>query len=76
MNSGQLQLDLWEAEISRLPWRGQRPRGLTTAAKLVIFKAQAVKSERELELAGQLVLGLTAKRAPWVYRGAPLLKGG
>ena len=73
MNSAQL--DLWEAELSALPWRGVRPRVLTRGSKVSIFKAQAVERTTDFVDADQLPLfPELVKKAPREYRGAPLLK--
>jgi len=72
MNSAQL--DLWQGELDALPWQGRSPRVLTRGHLGLIFKARAVKSVSEFVDPLQLELRLTTKKAPWVYRGAPLLQ--
>ena len=74
MNSSQL--DLWEREVSRTPWRGQSPRGLTRVACSSIFKAQAAKDALIVSDSLQLEIFPSGEKAPWIYQGAPLLKGG
>lgn len=69
----QRQLDLWQAELDALPWGGQSPRALTSAAKRFIFKAQAGKDERFFSDPMQRGLFDEEPKAPWLYQGAPLL---
>jgi len=72
MNS--TQLDLWEAELDALPWRGQSPRALTSAAKALFLRREPQKSERFFADPEQIDLFPAAmEKAPWIYQGAPLL---
>ena len=70
------QLDLWPLEVARLPWGGRSPRSMTRVAldRVVILKPQGAKDERVFNDPDQVDLWLPAKKAPWVYQGAPLLK--
>ena len=72
------QLDLWEDEVARLPWRGMSPRGLTlTKSPDVLFlKRERQKDERFFVDPEQHVFSFLVDKAPWKYQGAPLLKGG
>ncbi len=67
------QLDLWERELSRLPWRGRSPRSLTRAAKRFILKPEAQKHERFFMDPFQYDLfpAVTTRRP--LYGGAPSL---
>ncbi len=69
-------LDLWEAEISRVPWRGQSPRALTRARKALFLSQAAQKDDCFFVDPDQVDLWIATKKAPWIYQGAPLLKGG
>ena len=67
------QLELWEAEINALPWRGRSPRGLTRVANALFLRREPQKDDRFVIDPDQLDLWLPAKKAPREYRGAPLL---
>jgi len=71
MNSSQL--DLFEAELAALPWRGVSPRVLTRGWNALFLQPEAQKNERFFVDPGQYDLWPSAKRAPRVYRGAPSL---
>ena len=73
MNSDQL--DLWEDEVARLPWRGQSPRSLTlTKCSEALFSRREPQKDACVRAdPDQLDLWLPANRAPWVYQGASLL---
>ena len=61
-------------DLSREPWEGRSPRGLTRVALSTIFKAQAEKSTGDfVRDENQYDLWLPVKKAPRKYRGAPLL---
>jgi len=40
------QLDLWEGEVSRMPWRGKSPRELTRGAIALFLRRKPQKDER------------------------------
>ncbi len=70
------QLDLFESTVvgaGRVPWEGRSPRALTRGRKRFIFEAQAWKSVGEAVDPEQYDLWLPIKKAPRIYRGAPLL---
>ena len=68
-----VQLDLFE-DVMRQPWQGRSPRGLTRAAKLLFFR-QAPQRTPDIFDGDQLTLfPELVKKAPQVYRGAPLLQ--
>ena len=72
MNSSQL--DLFEAELSRLPWRGQSPRALTRVQKGLFSRREPQKNERFFVDQNQIDMFPAAITGPpWKYRGAPLL---
>jgi len=71
MNSPQL--DLWQAELDELPWRGQSPRGLTRVAKSLFLRQEPQKDDRFFVDPNQYDLFREAKSGPPEYRGAPLL---
>ncbi len=50
------QLDLWEASLHALPWRGVSPRVLTRGRLAFIFKPEAQKHERFFVDPDQLLL--------------------
>ena len=68
-----MQLDLWESEVARLPWRGQSPRVLTRGFKALFLRREPQKDERFFADPRQLSLTLVAERAPLILSGAPLL---
>jgi len=73
MNSDQL--DLWEGEVARLPWRGRSPRDLTRVQIALFLRREPQKNERFFVDPEQLELFPVAKKkAPRKYRGAPLLQ--
>jgi len=59
--------------MSSLPWGGLSPRVLTRSYKRYILKAQAPGSMRDSVDPDQYDLWPTAKKAIFVYEGAPLL---
>ena len=60
----------------RIPWDGRSPRDLTRVRFSPIFKAQAEKSVSDfVSDENQFDLWLPMEKAPWIYQGAPLLKG-
>ena len=68
------QLDLWEAEVRRLPWEGVSPRALTRVAEGLFLSHKAQKHERFFVDPDQLSLELAGKGvSPVVYGGAPSL---
>jgi len=71
------QLSLFEGGLPalRIPWDGCSPRELTRAYNTFILKARAAKSTSAIIDPGQLELWPINEKAPWKYRGAPLLKG-
>ena len=71
MNS--TQLDLFEAEVARLPWRGQSPRGLTKVAKSLFLRREPQKDACFFVDPFQYDLFPVAKRGPPRYGGAPSL---
>ncbi len=71
MNS--TQLDLWELEVGRLPWRGQSPRALTRVAMSLFLRREPQKDDRFFVDPNQIDLFLEAIPRPPQYGGAPLL---
>ena len=71
MNSSQL--DLWQAELDALPWQGQSSRVLTRSRKALFLRREPQKDDCFFVDPDQFDLWLTAKKAPRIYRGAPLL---
>ena len=74
-----VQLDVWEAEVAVLPWRGRSPRELTKSRKALFLSQEAQKSERFFVDPDQLEMFGRPKKGPRRYAGAPLLlplKGG
>jgi len=71
MNSAQL--DLFEAELKELPWRGQSPRALTKAAKSLFLRQEPPKSMSEFVDLAQYEIWPIGQRAPRHSRGAPSL---
>ena len=67
------QLDLWQVELDALPWQGQSPRDLTKARKALFLEQARQKDDRLVVDPNQLDLWPSAKKAPRIYRGAPLL---
>ncbi len=72
MNS--TQLDMWEAELDALPWRGQSPRRLTKIQKSLFLRREPQKDDRFFVDPNQIDLFLAARPRPPRYEGAPLLK--
>jgi len=72
------QLDLWESEVSRMPWRGHSPREmtLTRSPEVLFLRQEPQKDDRFFVDPNQVDMWLPAEKAPWVYQGAPLLLGG
>ncbi len=71
MNS--TQLDLWEGEVARLPWRGESPRALTRGAIALFLRREPQKDERFFVDPNQVDMFPVAIRGPRQYDGAPLL---
>ncbi len=69
-----MQLDLWEAEIDALPWRGVSPRGLTRGYLALFLRRKPQKDARFYLGPEQYKFRLVGEKAPWKYQGAPLLK--
>ena len=67
------QLDLWEAELVALPWKGQSPRALTRAANGLFLRQEPPKSMREFVDGDQLDLFDVANQRGPLYEGAPSL---
>ena len=73
-NSGSIQLELkLLGAVTSQPWGGKSPRELTAGYRQSILKAQAVKSVSDDVDPEQYDFWLSIKRAPRIYRGAPLL---
>ncbi len=74
--SVQLELSLDDVRLQRVvaPWKGVSPRVLTRAYERFTLKAQAAKNTSGCVDPDQYDLWLPAKKAPWIYQGAPLLK--
>jgi len=72
MNSAQL--DLWEADLVKIPWRGQSPRALTQAQKSLFLRREPQKDDCFFVDPEQLGLFHEAtKTRPRHCGGAPLL---
>jgi len=72
MNS--TQLDLWEAELQALPWRGQSPRALTKCQKALFLRREPQNDDGFFTDTAQLDLFRAAKKRPrGISPGAPLL---
>jgi len=72
----QLELGLGEEFLvgaASLPWGGRSPRALTRGYERFNLKAQAKKSASDFVDPEQYDFWLPVKKAPRVYRGAPLL---
>ena len=68
-----IQLDLFD-DVVRSPWGGRSPRGLTRAARSLIFKAGAAKKHERFVLDPQQYdLFDEGFIRPLYYRGAPTL---
>ncbi len=67
------QLDLWEADVRAMPWRGRSPRALTRGNKALFLSREAQKHERFFVDPAQSDMFLAAKREPPRYEGAPSL---
>ena len=74
MNSDQL--DLFEAELSRLPWRGQSPRALTKVQKGLFSRREPQKDDNFFIDPDQTDLFLAAitRRPPGAPTLLPLLR--
>jgi len=71
------QLDLWESELVKLPWRGRNPRSLTRGSEALFLRREPEKDERFFVDPKQLeIVWRRQKKAPWAYQGAPLLVEG
>ncbi len=77
------QLDLWQEELDALPWGGRSPRavawsgeGLTRVRIALFLRREPQKDDCGFLDPDQVDMWLPAKKAPWVYQGAPLLQGG
>ncbi len=68
------QLDLFQEELDALPWGGQSPRSLTRASIAVFLRRKPQKDDCFFVDLDQTDLWPAAKKAPRIYRGAPLLK--
>ena len=68
------QLDLWEAELVKLPWRGQSPRVLTRASKALFFRREPRKDDRFFVDPNQYDLFRAAIPGRPQYGGAPTLQ--
>ncbi len=71
MNSSQY--DLWESEMSSIPWRGQSPRALTRVQMTLFFERERQKHERFFVDPNQFDLFRAAIPGRPQYGGAPLL---
>ena len=71
MNSRQL--DLWEDEVARLPWRGKSPRRLTRPNKLVFLRREPQKDDSFFVDPNQLEMFPEAIKELPQYGGAPSL---
>ena len=68
------QLDLFEKELSRLPWRGRSPRSLTRGSKALFLRREPQKDASFVIGPEQLELFHVAKARPReISPGAPLL---
>ena len=72
MNS--TQLDLWQSEVDAMPWGGRSPRSLTRVRMSLFFEQERQKHERFFVDENQVDMFKRAKKAPRIYRGAPLLQ--
>ena len=72
LHLAQLELELGDRRV-RIPWEGTLPRALTRCAQSFIFKAQAAKGRPQINSGDQFDMWLPTKKAPQLYRGAPLL---
>ncbi len=72
MSSTQLELPF--SEWQREPWGGKAPRSLTRGSKALFLRREPQKDDRFFVDPNQVDMWLPAKKAPWRYRGAPLLK--
>jgi len=71
MNSDQL--DLFEGEVARLPWRGQSPRVLTRGHFALFSRREPQKDDSFFVDPCQYDLFLAAIRGRRQYGGAPTL---
>ncbi len=67
------QLDLFEEEIRRLPWRGRSPRELTRGFKALFLGHTPREHERFFASPDQYELELATKKGPRRPAGASLL---
>ena len=67
------QLDLWEAEVSRIPWYPEGPRALTRASKALFLRREPQKDDRFFVDPFQYDLFLAAIKGRRRYGGAPSL---
>ena len=68
------QLDLWEEELSALPWRGVRPRVLTRGWRVLFLRREPQKDDCFFVDSDQSDMWATVKKGPpGSSRGAPLL---
>ncbi len=72
MNSEQL--DLFEGEVARLPWRGRSPRDLTRVGLGLFLRREPQKDDRFFVDPNQVEMFPVAMRKPPEYQGAPLLR--
>ena len=67
------QLDLWEVEVSQMPWRGVSPRELTRSRKALFLRREPQKHERFFVDPDQGDLFVGGRKEPRHYAGASLL---
>ncbi len=67
------QLELWELEVARLPWRGQSPRVLTKGHLSLFLRREPQKDDRFFVDPNQYDLFLAAIPGRPLYGGAPSL---
>jgi len=68
-----LQLDLFR-DVDALPWQGRSPRVLTRASRALFLRRKPQKDERFFVDPAQTdMFRRRQKKAPRIYRGAPLL---
>ena len=66
-------LDLWPAEVSRIPWWPEGPRVLTRSSKALFFRREPQKDDRFFVDPDQYDLFLAAIPGRPQYGGAPSL---
>ena len=65
------QLDLWEREIAKIPWRGMSPRSLTSCRKALFLRREPQKDDRFFVDPNQYDLFRAAIPGRPQYGGAP-----